>query len=102
MVDIHAQKVVEETLKDNIELKNTQAKLKENQRQLEKYVDELNRSNLELHQFAFVASHDLQEPVRKLLFYSDYLVNSYSGIIDEKGMGFLENHADQLRTGCAT
>jgi hypothetical protein len=91
MVDIHAQKVVEETLKDNIELKNTQAKLKENQRQLEKYVDELNRSNLELQQFAFVASHDLQEPVRKLLFYSDYLVNSYAGAIDEKGMSFLEN-----------
>lgn len=91
MVDIHAQKVVEETLKDNIELKNTQAKLKENQRQLEKYVDELNRSNLELHQFAFVASHDLQEPVRKLLFYSDYLVNSYGGAIDEKGLSFLEN-----------
>lgn len=91
MVDIHAQKVVEETLKDNIELKNTQAKLKENQRQLEKYVDELNRSNLELHQFAFVASHDLQEPVRKVLFYSDYLVNNYTGVIDEKGMGFLEN-----------
>lgn len=91
IVDIHAQKVVEETLKDNIELKNTQAKLKENQRQLEKYVDELNRSNLELQQFAFVASHDLQEPVRKLLFYSDYLVSSYAGSIDEKGMGFLEN-----------
>lgn len=91
MVDIHAQKVVEETLKDNIELKNIQAKLKENQRQLEKYVDELNRSNLELHQFAFVASHDLQEPVRKVLFYSDYLVNNYTGVIDEKGMGFLEN-----------
>lgn len=91
IVDIHAQKVVEETLKDNIELKNTQAKLKENQRQLEKYVDELNRSNLELQQFAFVASHDLQEPVRKLLFYSDYLVNSYAEKIDEKGMGFLES-----------
>lgn len=91
IVDIHAQKVVEETLKDNIELKHTQDKLKENQRQLEKYVEELNRSNLELHQFAFVASHDLQEPVRKLLFYSDYLVNSYAGAIDEKGMGFLEN-----------
>jgi PAS domain S-box-containing protein len=91
IVDIHAQKVVEETLKDNIELKNTQAKLKENQRTLEKYVDELNRSNLELQQFAFVASHDLQEPVRKLLFYSDYLVSNYSGVIDEKGLGFLSS-----------
>ncbi|OQP68663.1 sensor histidine kinase [Niastella populi] len=91
IVDIHAQKVVEETLKDNIELKNTQAKLKENQRTLEKYVDELNRSNLELQQFAFVASHDLQEPVRKLLFYSDYMVSNYSGVIDEKGLGFLSS-----------
>jgi light-regulated signal transduction histidine kinase (bacteriophytochrome) len=58
---------------------------------MEKYIDELNRSNRELTQFAFIASHDLQEPVRKLLFYSDYLLQKYKGNIDEKGMEYLQN-----------
>ena len=91
MVDIHAQKVVEETLKDNIELKNTQEQLKENQQSLENYISELNRSNLELQQFAFVASHDLQEPVRKLLFYCDYLLNRMADNMDQKAVDYIRN-----------
>jgi PAS domain S-box-containing protein len=91
IVDIHAQKVYEQTLMDNIELKQTQEQLKENQLMLEKYIDELNRSNRELTQFAFIASHDLQEPVRKLLFYSDYLLQKYTGNIDGKGVEYLKN-----------
>jgi light-regulated signal transduction histidine kinase (bacteriophytochrome) len=58
---------------------------------LEKYIEELARSNEELQQFAFVASHDLQEPVRKLLFYSDYLLSQYTDSIDRKGVNYLEN-----------
>lgn len=91
MVDIHAQKTVEETLKDNYELKEAEKQLKENQRTLEQYIEELNRSNEELQQFAFVASHDLQEPVRKLLFYSDYLLNKYQSSFDEKSLHFLNS-----------
>jgi PAS domain S-box-containing protein len=89
IVDIHSQKMLEETLKDNIELKQTQEQLKENQHTMEKYIDELARSNQELQQFAFVASHDLQEPVRKLLFYSDYLLSQYTGSLDQKGVDYL-------------
>lgn len=89
IVDIHAQKVVEETLKDNVELKKTQEELKENQGSLERYVAELAHSNQELQQFAFIASHDLQEPVRKLLFYCDYLISQYSNAIDERGITYL-------------
>jgi len=59
MVNIHAQKLVEETLKDNRELKEAQEKLK-------LYNDELQKKNKELEQFAYVASHDLQEPLRKI------------------------------------
>lgn len=89
MVDIHSQKVYEETLRDNIELKETQEQLRENQRALENYIRELNRSNLELQQFAFVASHDLQEPVRKMLFYSDYLMSQYQELLQGKGLEYL-------------
>ena len=91
IVDIHKQKSYEQTLKDNIELKQTQEQLKENQQTLEKYIEELSRSNLELQQFAFIASHDLQEPVRKLLFYSDYLINTYQQKLDDKGIAYLSS-----------
>lgn len=89
LVDIHAQKIYEEALKDNFELKQVQEELKEHQQKLEKYIVELNKSNFELQQFAFVASHDLQEPVRKLMFFSDYLLTCYTQNMDEKGVEYL-------------
>jgi PAS domain S-box-containing protein len=101
IVDIHAQKVVEETLKDNIELKKTKKKLEENQQTLEKYIADLARSNDELQQFAFVASHDLQEPVRKLIFYSDYLLNVYGNSMDQKGIDYItlmQNASQRMRS----
>lgn len=90
-VDINAQKLVEETLQNNKELQETQAQLRENQVALEHNIAELNRSNLELQQFAYVASHDLQEPARKISFYSDYLLNKYETILDDKGRDYLNN-----------
>ncbi|WP_205512046.1 ATP-binding protein [Longitalea arenae] len=90
LVDIHTQKVFEETLKDNFELKQVRDELKENQSKLEKYIGELNQSNFELQQFAFVASHDLQEPVRKLMLYSDYMLNRYTEHMDPKGIEYLK------------
>ncbi len=89
MVDIHAQKNLEETLRDNVELKEAQEQLKEIQYSQEQYIRELNRSNLELQQFAFIASHDLQEPVRKLMYYSDTLINKYSASLEPKAVEHL-------------
>ncbi|NTS39939.1 PAS domain S-box protein [Flavisolibacter sp. BT320] len=91
IVDINAQKVVEETLQDNRELKETQERLKQQQAALEKNITELNRSNRELQEFAYVASHDLQEPARKLSFYSDFLISKYEDVLDEKGLDYLHN-----------
>lgn len=97
IVDIHAQKVVDQTLKDNRELKETQEALFRNQTELQLKVIELNRSNYELEQFAHLASHDLQEPLRKLFFYSDVLKNKYSADMDPSGINMLNNMASAAR-----
>lgn len=89
IVDVNAQKLVEDTLKDNQELKETQAQLEENQASMEENISDLNRSNLELQQFAYVASHDLQEPIRKINYYSDYIINKYAQLLDDKGREYL-------------
>ena len=56
--------------------------IKEAQLRVEKTVEELKRSNTNLEEFAYAASHDLKEPIRKILFFSDRLK---------------ENLADQLQ-----
>lgn len=83
MVDIHAQKIIEETLKDNIELKETK-------KELEEKVDLLDRSNKLLEQFAFVTSHDLQEPLRKINFFSNYLKSNFGTSMGENGNKYLD------------
>jgi len=58
-VDINAQKLVDMTLRDNTELRKMQS-------ELETTNSQLSFKNKELEQFAFIASHDLQEPLRKI------------------------------------
>jgi PAS domain S-box-containing protein len=91
MADIHAQKEYQQTLEDNKELRETQHRLKLNEENLQHHILELNRSNNELQQFAYIASHDLQEPVRKIIFYGDYLGNKLQGQLDKRSEGYLNN-----------
>jgi PAS domain S-box-containing protein len=91
LVDINAQKTIEQTLKNNKELKLTQQQLYEYQGELERKVIDLNRSNYELEQFAHLASHDLQEPLRKLFYYTDVLKKRYTDAIDSRGVIILNN-----------
>jgi len=49
----------------------------------------LERSNQELEQFAYVASHDLQEPLRKVRAFGDRFITRYGDQVDEKGRDYL-------------
>lgn len=82
-VDINAQKLVEETLKDNVELKQARKDLVDYQTQLEGKISELNISNHELEQFAYIASHDLQEPLRKIVTFSSLLEERLKNLAED-------------------
>ncbi|MBB1310610.1 CHASE3 domain-containing protein [Pseudoalteromonas sp. SR41-8] len=65
------------------------SKVTERTQELTLYSDELSRSNRELEEFAFVASHDLQEPLRKIQAFSDRLETMFKDELGEKGVDYI-------------
>jgi light-regulated signal transduction histidine kinase (bacteriophytochrome) len=53
------------------------------------YASELERSNKELQDFAFITSHDLQEPLRKIQAFASRIRSQYERVLDEKGRDYL-------------
>lgn len=56
---------------------------------MREYAEDLERSNRDLRDFANIASHDMQEPLRKIQIYSDLLQTRYKQILDERGRDYL-------------
>lgn len=74
---------------------------KEAETQIIKHQQALIRSNQELEKFAYIASHDLQEPLRKVQAFCDRLVESYRDKLEGRGLDYIDrmsNAATRMRT----
>jgi len=73
---------------------------KKTELQMASYLEELERSNKELEEFAYIASHDLQEPLRKIQTFGTRLSSKYGEVLDERGRDYIErmnNAATRMR-----
>ncbi len=71
--------------------------LEERQAELDKKTKELENSNKDLEQFAYVASHDLQEPLRKITSFADLLAKRCAGQLDDNGQRYVAYMVDGAR-----
>ncbi|MBD2702878.1 PAS domain S-box protein [Spirosoma sp. BT702] len=88
-LEFQVQERTEELASTNEELAATNDELANINDELAHSIQDLQRSNQNLEQFAYIASHDLQEPLRKIQSFGDILKNQYGSQIGE-GVQYLE------------
>jgi PAS domain S-box-containing protein len=76
--------------KDVHEMKLAQEALTKSEEKLRQFTQQLERSNRELQDFAYVASHDLQEPLRKIVVFGERLKEKCSETLSADGKDYLE------------
>ena len=82
------------SIQDITKLRENENRLQELNKDLEVQTKALALSNEELEQFAYVASHDLQEPLRMVTSFMAQLEKKYGDVIDEKGKRYIEYAVD--------
>jgi light-regulated signal transduction histidine kinase (bacteriophytochrome) len=80
--------------RDISKLKESEFQLKAMNKQLEKHAKDLSISNAELEQFAHIASHDLQEPLRMITSFLTQIEKKYGEMFDERGKQYIHFAVD--------
>jgi signal transduction histidine kinase len=80
--------------------KSSEEKVLQLNRQLLQNINSLESANKDLEQFAFMASHDLQEPLRKILMFSDRLFQKHQGVLqdDVKLISRIQSSAERMQS----
>ena len=95
LADVTAQREAEQVLRDARDLLET--RVRERTADLEEKSGQLERSNEELQRFAYIASHDLQEPLRKVVSFSGLLAEEVGDSFGEAASGYVERVTDAAR-----
>ena len=80
--------------KPNNRLIITLTNISENISELQKKAEKLENSNKDLEHFAYVASHDLREPLRKIIAFSERLNKKYADVLEGNGLIYLNRMID--------
>ncbi len=76
--------------RDITERKRSEDALRTSERKLRQFTVQLERSNRELQDFAYVASHDLQEPLRKIVVFGERIKEKSSGAMGTDALDYLD------------
>lgn len=85
-VDVTEQVLAKQQVQENEAM--LQQRVQERTLELENKNKELERSNANLEEFAYAASHDMKEPIRKIHFFSDRLQQRLAGRLDDEEQSF--------------